>query len=278
MACVGWGVSRGKQSGNWLAFRLLVCPALVRCLGHVMCGTRAIGLQPLPHLARSSSTPTWCCSLPPPQVGSVDLVLMSTYANRGKNATTNDTVSYTYEVTNNGLLTLYEIAVHAEELTIVCDDGVGKVEGEGSVSGLASYPSDGLAPADSLTCLATASVSQEEVRFAAVGKSLTRVSGSLASHALWRSFGECVRLSSIDALHLTSRPSIHVLVVAFVVPVWAYVHALRFNTDKCREEGTHREGFRLPRGRFFQADEGSDRERAQNVDVHPGPGTEPSTG
>lgn len=74
-----------------------------------------------------------------------------------------------YTVTNNGLLTLYEIAVHAEDLTIVCDDidGVGSIEGEGKVERLARYPSsDGLAPAASLTCRATGSVSRVEVRFA----------------------------------------------------------------------------------------------------------------
>ncbi|CAB1117937.1 unnamed protein product [Ectocarpus sp. CCAP 1310/34] len=111
------------------------------------------------------------------QVGSVQLRLESTYANKGKNATTADEVKYVYTIENNGLLTLYNIAVHAEGLVdIVCVNTDGdSVSGSspGRVEDLAGYPSDGLAPAGSLTCSATGSVSQAEINAGAKKDTVT---------------------------------------------------------------------------------------------------------
>lgn len=102
------------------------------------------------------------------QVGSIDLVLLATYANKDLAATISDEIDYLYTITNDGLLTLYNIAVQAEALmTIVCVDTDGQdVAGSnlGNVEGLASYPDNGLAPAEFLTCRATGSVSRAEVR------------------------------------------------------------------------------------------------------------------
>ena len=93
--------------------------------------------------------------------------MVSTFANANQPATSTDEVGYAYTVTNNGLLTLYNIAVHAGVLVdVVCVDTNGEEVGGtslGVVEGLASYPSRGLAPAGSLECSTTSSVSQEEV-------------------------------------------------------------------------------------------------------------------
>lgn len=98
---------------------------------------------------------------------------MRTYTKEGLNkaATTEDEIHYTYTVTNDGLLTLYNISVQAEELmanniAITCVDTDSKlVEGPniGISPELASYPDEGLAPATSIMCTAIDSVSQEEV-------------------------------------------------------------------------------------------------------------------
>lgn len=105
------------------------------------------------------------------QVGSVSLRLEWTYANHDQDASITDEIAYTYTIINDGLLTLYniaveDIAVHGEDpMTIVCIDTDGEnVDGSGLVEGLASYPSNGLAPAENLTCSATGSVSRAEVR------------------------------------------------------------------------------------------------------------------
>lgn len=119
----------------------------------------------IPHVLYASL----CCALfcCPRQVGSVQIRLVSTYANKDKNATTADEVNYVYTIENNGLLTLYNIAVQAEGLVdIVCVNTDGdSVSGSspGRVEDLAGYPSDGLAPAGSLICSATGRVSQAEV-------------------------------------------------------------------------------------------------------------------
>lgn len=103
------------------------------------------------------------------QVGSVHLVVESSYPNRGGVAATSDEIHYTYTITNNGLLTLYDIAVRTEApMAIVCvdtdDQDVSYTE-LGSVEGLATYPSNGLRPAGNLTCRSTGGVSQAEVSY-----------------------------------------------------------------------------------------------------------------
>jgi len=83
----------------------------------------------------------------------------------------------------------------------------------------------------------------------------------------------CDSRPSMDFLHLTSRHSHPCACCGLCCPCLDLcMCALRFNTDKRREEGAHREGFRLPRGRFFQAHRGSDPERAHNINGHPRPG------
>ena len=112
------------------------------------------------------------------QIGSVSLLLESTYANFDQDASVDDVIVYKYTITNNGLLTLYNIAIEdivvegEDPMSIECiDTDGGKVDGSSLVQGLASYPSDGLAPAGSLTCSATGSVSRAEVRLAPWGRS-----------------------------------------------------------------------------------------------------------
>lgn len=101
-------------------------------------------------------------------MGSIDLLLKSTYANKGLAATTADDIDYVYTITNDGLLTLYNITVQAEGLmAVVCVDTDGRDVGgalNGRVDGLARYPSKGLAPAGYLKCRATGTVTQAEVR------------------------------------------------------------------------------------------------------------------
>lgn len=101
------------------------------------------------------------------QVGSIDLAVLATYGNKDLAATIVDEIDYVYTITNDGLLTLYNIVVHGEGLmTIVCVDTDGQFVtglGTGNVEGLATYPDNGLAPAEVLTCRATGIVSRAEV-------------------------------------------------------------------------------------------------------------------
>jgi len=114
-----------------------VCAALAAC-GFLVDHHRSPGLAPFVCL-----TPVALLD----QVGSVSLRLEWTYANHDQDASITDEIAYTYTIINDGLLTLYNIAV--EDI---------------AVEGLASYPSNGLAPAESLACSATGSVSRAEVR------------------------------------------------------------------------------------------------------------------
>lgn len=107
----------------------------------------------------------WTC-----QVGSVRLKVKPSYTKETA-TTTDDEVQYTYTITNNGLLSLYNIELVVDGLLengilLSCDDVGGEsVEGAsaGMVTGLAVYPENGLAPAASLICSATDKVSQAEV-------------------------------------------------------------------------------------------------------------------
>lgn len=78
-----------------------------------------------------------------------------------------------YTITNNGLLTLYNIELKADFLdeklfTIECRDTGGQTvlgsNAASSVAGLAGYPDMGLSPAVSITCTATDSITRAEVR------------------------------------------------------------------------------------------------------------------
>lgn len=124
------------------------------------------------------------------QVGSVRLEVVPTPTNVTQPATTADEVDYVYTVTNNGLLTLYNIAIQTDDLVeLVCVNGSGgEVVGTslGIAEGLASYPSTGLAPAGSLACSTTSRVSQEEV---------SRQYRCYGLNARWRSF-ELQRVST----------------------------------------------------------------------------------
>lgn len=101
------------------------------------------------------------------QVGSIDLAVSAIYDNKDLAATIADEIDYVYTITNDGLLTLYNIAVQAEaSMAIVCVDTHGQDAAglsPGNVEGLARYPDNGLAPAEVLTCRATGSVSRAEV-------------------------------------------------------------------------------------------------------------------
>lgn len=87
-------------------------------------------------------------------------------------ASTDDEVHYLYTITNNGLLTLYDIGIKVKALVehdvgINCVDTDGELvepAAAGVVKGLASFPDMGLAPASFITCTATDGVSRSEVR------------------------------------------------------------------------------------------------------------------
>lgn len=107
------------------------------------------------------------------QVSSVYLTLEQLYekAGTGIAAATSDKVEYTYKITNNGMLSLYEVAIEDEKLQmsgvyITCTDVDSTTAtgiGHGAFTGLASYPDNGLKPAASLTCTAQDGVTQAEV-------------------------------------------------------------------------------------------------------------------
>lgn len=105
------------------------------------------------------------------QIGSVQLALTTTCPHAGKKATTGDKINYVYIVTNNGLLTLYDIKIqadslHEEEFAIDCvntDNLLVQGSNVATLSGLAAYPDKGLAPTESLRCTATGVITQAEV-------------------------------------------------------------------------------------------------------------------
>lgn len=86
-------------------------------------------------------------------------------------AATSDVIAYTYTITNNGLLSLYNIGIyddglHERGVAITCTDTDSQSEvglSSGAFTGLATYPDNGLAPAQSLTCTASDGVTQAEV-------------------------------------------------------------------------------------------------------------------
>lgn len=105
------------------------------------------------------------------QVGSVHVKLRQAYKKQGKGtgAATSDEVKYTFTITNNGLLSVYNVGIDLQDkgAAISCTDvdlhkstGVGK----GVYAGLASYPDNALVPAARLTCTTKDGVSQAEVR------------------------------------------------------------------------------------------------------------------
>lgn len=161
--CVGQGQERVGL--GWLSYQPL--GVRVVCLGRESCSSQRAPSLTILHPCNSFSSAVHtlhgsCFS----QVGSVHISLESTYANGGNGAGISDEVNYEYIITNNGLLTLYDIAVETEApVNIVCIDTDGKqVAGSsGGVEGLAAYPSKGLAPAELLACSATAGVSRAEV-------------------------------------------------------------------------------------------------------------------
>lgn len=87
-------------------------------------------------------------------------------------ASTSDEIEYTYTITNNGLLTLYNVSVQDEtlgerEIDIMCTDvdlRTTRGTSHGVFTGLASYPHNGLVPGASIACTADDGVSQAEVR------------------------------------------------------------------------------------------------------------------
>lgn len=109
------------------------------------------------------------------QVGSIRIEANPFYFPESQEgeAATKDTVSYDYNVTNNGLLSLYNISIrdsvlksHGSIITCTDTDGkpvVGSAAG-GELNDLASYPDNGLAPAAQLNCKGTDTISQNEVR------------------------------------------------------------------------------------------------------------------
>lgn len=109
------------------------------------------------------------------QTGSVLVSIGQSYDKLGTDAAaaTSDDIEYTYTITNNGLLSLYDIDIedtglHEKGVSITCtdvDSSVVSGVGHGAVTGLAAYIDNrALAPAASLTCSATDSVVQAEVR------------------------------------------------------------------------------------------------------------------
>lgn len=97
-----------------------------------------------------------------------------TYNPIGQNeaASTNDTVSYSFTLINDGLLSLYNVSMnesilHAHGAIIPCVDVDGTIvvaSTAGVLDGFATYPNNGLAPARQISCTAKDTVFQEEVR------------------------------------------------------------------------------------------------------------------
>lgn len=93
------------------------------------------------------------------------------YTNAGKTATIGDGIHYVYTVTNNGLLTLYNITLQSNSLSeegfvIDCVDTDNFLVGGPNVvtlSELEGFPDKGLTPAAFLTCTATDTITQAEV-------------------------------------------------------------------------------------------------------------------
>lgn len=108
------------------------------------------------------------------QVGSVRVSIGQSYDKLGTDAAaaTSDEITYTYHITNNGLLDLYDIGImddglHEKGVYITCTDvgsNTASREGRGAVTGLAAYASNGLVSAATMTCTAKDGVTQEEVR------------------------------------------------------------------------------------------------------------------
>lgn len=138
------------------------------------------------------------------QTGSVLVSLGQHYEKLLTNvpAATSDEIEYTYTITNNGLLSLYDIGIeddglHEKEVFITCTDVDSLVVpgvGHGAVTGLAAYiDNKGLAPATSLTCSAKDSVTQEEVRRARGQSMVDTMPGCRSSYG--RETGlSCVRM------------------------------------------------------------------------------------
>lgn len=101
------------------------------------------------------------------------MLLGQSYDKQGTEAAaaTSDVITYTYTITNNGLLSLYNIGIqddtlHETGVAITCTDTDSQSEvglGSGAFTGLAAYPNNGLPPAQSLTCTASDGVTQAEV-------------------------------------------------------------------------------------------------------------------
>lgn len=115
---------------------------------------------------------------PTTKVGSVDILLETSYDKLGTGAAsaTSDEVEHKITITNNGLLRLYDIGVEdaglqARGARISCTDvdlQTATGAGHGVFAGLAAYPGNGLAPAASLMCSARDGVTQAEVGQSAV--------------------------------------------------------------------------------------------------------------
>lgn len=143
--------------------------------------------------------------------------LGQSYDKLGTNAAaaTSDEIEYNYTITNNGLLSLYDISLednglHERGVIITCTDvdssdvaGVG----HGNVTGLAAYSNNkGLAPARSLTCSAIDNVTQEEVRM--------KVSSVVPDTIGHRAYG---KITTRSTLHSSGRGRCHLFVALYLV-------------------------------------------------------------
>ena len=116
-----------------------------------------------------------CCRAQRIQDGRIRLEVTPEYkaenTGGGAPASTADTVSYKYELTNSGVLNLYDIelrdgVLQAHGTVLTCEDADGETfEGSiaGAVAGLARKPDNGLPPGEQLVCTGTDVVTQEEV-------------------------------------------------------------------------------------------------------------------
>lgn len=145
------------------------------------------------------------------QTGSVIVSITQSYGKLGTDAAaaTSDEFEYNYTISNNGLLSLYDIRIgdsgfSEKGVFITCtdvDSAAVSGTGHGAVTGLASYNSDnmGLAPGRSLTCSARDSVTQSEVRQTA-SSGVRHIPSCLSSHVRQTQLAlRCTRVDVVEA-------------------------------------------------------------------------------
>lgn len=115
--------------------------------------------------------PSSDCGAADPQVGSMAMRLTHFYADNTSAAVVGQTVDFSFVLSNNGLLTLFDVSMRSDYLAergskVTCTDAGGNTiagAAAGSIGGMAPYPDNGMAPGQSISCHSSVSVLQAEV-------------------------------------------------------------------------------------------------------------------